>query len=63
MVGWAFTLLVLVLAMGILAIFGLAGIAAGLAKILLFAFVALFLGSALSRVVRGRVTVPYKRTR
>jgi uncharacterized membrane protein YtjA (UPF0391 family) len=49
--------------MGILAIFGLAGIAAGLAKILLFAFVALFLGSALSRVVRGRVTVPYKRTR
>jgi uncharacterized membrane protein YtjA (UPF0391 family) len=54
MIGWALTFLVLAMIAGFLGFFGLAGAAAGIAKILLFAFVVLFLISALSRALRGR---------
>lgn len=54
MLGWALIFLVLALAAGFLGFFGLAGIAAGIAKVLLFAFVILFLVSALSGALRGR---------
>jgi uncharacterized membrane protein YtjA (UPF0391 family) len=53
--GWALIFLVLALFAGFLGFFGLAGMAAGVAKILLFAFVVLFLVSALSGALRGRV--------
>jgi len=52
--GWALIFLVLALAAGFLGFFGLAGIAAGIAKIMLFGFVVLFLVSALSGALRGR---------
>jgi uncharacterized membrane protein YtjA (UPF0391 family) len=39
---------------GFLGFFGLAGMAGGIAKLMLFAFVVLFLLSALSGTVRGR---------
>ena len=54
MLGWALIFLVLALAAGFLGFFGLAGIAAGIAKIMLFGFVVLFLVSALSGALRGR---------
>ena len=54
MLGWALTFLVLALVAGFLGFFGLAGMAAAVAKALLFAFVILFLVSALSRAMRGR---------
>jgi len=53
-VGWALIFLVLALAAGFLGFFGFAGMAAGIAKVLLFAFVILFLVSALSGALRGR---------
>jgi uncharacterized membrane protein YtjA (UPF0391 family) len=52
--GWALTFLVLALFAGFLGLFGLAGTAAAVAKALLFAFVILFLVSAISRAMRGR---------
>jgi uncharacterized membrane protein YtjA (UPF0391 family) len=54
MLGWALTFLVLALFAGFLGFFGLAGMAGGIAKLLLFAFVVLFLLSALSGTMRGR---------
>jgi uncharacterized membrane protein YtjA (UPF0391 family) len=54
MLGWALTFLILALVAGFLGFFGLAGLSAGIAKILLFAFVVLFLISALSGALRGR---------
>lgn len=54
MLGWALTFLVLALVAGFLGFFGLAGLAGGIAKLLLFAFVVLFLISALSGTLRGR---------
>jgi uncharacterized membrane protein YtjA (UPF0391 family) len=54
MIGWALTFLVLALVAAFLVFFSLAGVVAGIAKILLFAFVVLFLISALSRALRGR---------
>ena len=54
MIGWALIFLMLALVAAFLGFFGLAGSAAGIAKILLFAFVVLFLISALSRALRGR---------
>lgn len=52
--GWALTFLVLALLAGFLGFFGLAGMAAAVAKALLFAFVILFLVSAISRAMRRR---------
>jgi uncharacterized membrane protein YtjA (UPF0391 family) len=54
MLSWALTFLILALIAGFLGFFGLAGLAAGIAKILLFAFLILFLISALSGALRGR---------
>jgi uncharacterized membrane protein YtjA (UPF0391 family) len=54
MIGWALTFLVLALVAGVMGFLGLAGFAAEVAKILLFAFVVLFLISALFRALRGR---------
>src|SRR6202000_3478465 len=48
MLGWALTFLILALVAGFFGFFGLAGLSAGIAKILLFAFIVLFLISALS---------------
>jgi uncharacterized membrane protein YtjA (UPF0391 family) len=54
MIGWALTFLLLALVAGFLGFFGLAGAAAGIAKLLLFAFVVLFLITALSGALHGR---------
>ena len=54
MIGWALTFLLLALVAGFLGFFGLAGMAAGIAKMLLLAFVILFLVSALSGALRGQ---------
>jgi len=54
MLGWALTFLILALIAGFFGFFGLAGLSAGIAKILLFAFIVLFLISALSGALRGR---------
>jgi len=54
MIGWALTFLLLALVAGFLGFFGLAGMAAEIAKVLLFAFVILFLVSALSGALRGQ---------
>ena len=54
MLGWALGFLFLALIAGFLGFFGLAGLAGGIAKLLLFAFVVLFLISALSGALRGR---------
>jgi uncharacterized membrane protein YtjA (UPF0391 family) len=54
MLGWALTFLFLALVAGFLGFFGLAGMAGGIAKLLLFAFVVLFLISALSGTIRVR---------
>jgi uncharacterized membrane protein YtjA (UPF0391 family) len=52
--SWALTFLILALVAGLLGFFGLAGVAASIAKLLLFAFLVLFLISALSGALRGR---------
>jgi uncharacterized membrane protein YtjA (UPF0391 family) len=54
MLSWALTFLILALVAGFLGFFGLAGLAAGIAKVLLFAFLVLFLISALPGALRGR---------
>ena len=54
MLGWALGFLLLALVAGFIGFFGLAGLAGGVAKLLLFAFVVLFLISALSGALRGR---------
>jgi uncharacterized membrane protein YtjA (UPF0391 family) len=54
MLGWALTFLILAVIAGFLGFIALAGLAAEIAKVLLFAFVILFLISALSNAVRGR---------
>ena len=54
MLGWALTFLILALVAGCLGFFGLAGVAGGIAKLLLFAFAVLFLISALAGTFRGK---------
>lgn len=54
MIGWALTFLLLALLAGFLGFFGVADMTAGIAKVLLLAFVVLFLISAFSRALRGR---------
>jgi uncharacterized membrane protein YtjA (UPF0391 family) len=54
MIGWALTFFILALVAGLLGFFALAGIAAEIAKILLFAFLVLLLISVLSGALRGR---------
>ena len=57
MLGWALTFLILSLIAGYMGFFGLAGLAATLAKFLLIVFVALLIVSAFSGALRGRPPV------
>ena len=54
MLSWALTFFVLAIVAGLLGFFALAGLAAEIAKILLFAFLVLLLISVFSGAVRGR---------
>ena len=54
MLGWALTFLVVALIAAVLGFTSIAGAAMGVAKILFFVFLALFLVSAVMHLVRGR---------
>jgi uncharacterized membrane protein YtjA (UPF0391 family) len=54
MFGWALTFLVIALIAGVLGFGGIAGTAMGIAKIVFFAALALFVVSAIAGAVRGR---------
>ena len=54
MLGWALTFLVVALIAGVLGFTTIAGTAIGVAKILFYVFLALFLISLVMNVVRGR---------
>ena len=54
MLGWSLTFLILVLVAGYVGFFGLIGLAATIAKLLLIVFVALLIVSAFSGALRGR---------
>ncbi|MFH1805490.1 MAG: DUF1328 domain-containing protein [Pseudomonadota bacterium] len=54
MLGWAIFCLVLALAAAVLGFGGLAGTFVGIAKILFFVFIVLFLVSLLINALRGR---------
>jgi len=54
MLNWALTFFILAIVAGLLGFFALAGLAAEIAKILLFAFLVLLLISVFSGAVRGR---------
>ena len=54
MLNWALTFFVLAIVAGLLGFFALAGLAAEIAKILLFAFLVLLLISVFSGSLRGR---------
>jgi uncharacterized membrane protein YtjA (UPF0391 family) len=54
MLGWALTFLVVALIAGLLGFTTIAGTAIGVAKILFYIFLVLFLVSAVMHVVRGR---------
>ena len=54
MLGWALTFLVIALIAALLGFGGLAGTAVGIAKIIFFVAIVLFLISAITGAVRGR---------
>lgn len=54
MLGWALTFLVVALIAGLLGFTAIAGTAIGVAKILFFVFVVLFVVSLVMHLVRGR---------
>jgi len=54
MLSWALTFFVLAIVAGLLGFFALAGLAAEIAKILLFAFLVLLLISVFGGAIRGR---------
>jgi len=54
MLGWALTFLVVALIAGLLGFTSIAGTAIGVAKILFFVFLVLFVVSAVMHVLRGR---------
>lgn len=57
MLGWALTFLVIALLAAILGFGGIAGAAIGIAKIIFFVAIILFLISAVTGAVRGRRSV------
>lgn len=57
MLRWAFIFLIVALAAAILGFGGVAGAAAGVAKILFFVFLLLFIVGLLVHLVRGRPVV------
>jgi uncharacterized membrane protein YtjA (UPF0391 family) len=54
MLGWALTFLVVALIAGVLGFTSIAGTAMGVAKILFFVFLVLFVVSLVMHLVRGR---------
>ena len=54
MLGWALTFLVIALIAALFGFGGIAGTAVGIAKIIFFVAIALFLISAIAGAVRGR---------
>ncbi len=54
MLGWALTFLVIALIAAVLGFGGIAGAAIGIAKIIFFVAIALFLISAIAGALRGR---------
>ena len=54
MLGWALTFLVVALIAAALGFGGIAGASAGIAQILFFVFIALFVVAMIARAVRGR---------
>ncbi|CAN7568655.1 DUF1328 domain-containing protein [Phenylobacterium sp. LjRoot164] len=54
MLGWALTFLVVALIAGVLGFTSIAGAAMGVAKILFFVFLVLFVVSLVMHLVRGR---------
>jgi uncharacterized membrane protein YtjA (UPF0391 family) len=59
MLGWALTFLVIALIAAVLGFGGIAGFAVGIAKIIFFVAIILFVISAVFAVIRGRSpTVP-----
>ncbi len=54
MLGWAVTFLVIALVAAALGFGGIAGTSAGIAQILFFIFIALFVIALIARAVRGR---------
>lgn len=54
MLGWALTFLVVALVAAALSFGGIAGTSAGIAQILFFVFIALFLLAMIARALRGR---------
>ncbi|WP_296597767.1 DUF1328 domain-containing protein [Phenylobacterium sp.] len=58
MLGWALTFLVVALIAGVLGFTSVAGAAMGIAKILFFVFLILFVVSLVMHLVRGRGVGP-----
>jgi uncharacterized membrane protein YtjA (UPF0391 family) len=58
MLGWALTFLVVALIAGVLGFTSVAGAAMGIAKILFFVFLVLFIVSLVMHFVRGRGVGP-----
>ncbi len=58
MLGWALTFLVVALIAGVLGFTSVAGAAMGIAKILFFVFLVLFVVSVVMHLVRGRGVGP-----
>jgi len=58
MLGWALTFLVVALIAGVLGFTSVAGAAMGIAKILFFVFLVLFVVSLILHLVRGRGVGP-----
>jgi uncharacterized membrane protein YtjA (UPF0391 family) len=58
MLGWALTFLVVALIAGVLGFTTVAGTAMGIAKILFFVFLVLFIVSLVMHLVRGRGVGP-----
>lgn len=58
MLGWALTFLVVALIAGVLGFTSVAGAAMGIAKILFFVFLVLFVVSLVMHLVRGRGAGP-----
>jgi uncharacterized membrane protein YtjA (UPF0391 family) len=54
MLGWALTFLVIALIAALLGFGGIAGTAVGIAKIIFFVAIALFLIAAIAGAIRGR---------
>ncbi|GGE23536.1 Uncharacterized membrane protein YtjA, UPF0391 family [Gemmobacter megaterium] len=57
MLGWAITFLVVALIAGVLGFGGIAGTSVGIAKVLFFIFIILFVISLVARAVKGRPPV------